>query len=611
MRRGVVIFNAVEHVQLAIARSLHRKGIRVTVADINGSAQRPRSRAVHRFVKLPSVDNSPNKFADELTALILSENDDMVFPCSDPGLVAVSTCYEQLRSLVYLACPPPEVVARVLNKGLTLKAARQCNIAIPATHTICDQLALEGIRSRLRFPVIAKPASKTDERCHRFKMRYFARFEDLAREFRNEPRFGTSYLFQEYCAGVGVGIEILMHGGQPLVIFQHRRVRELPITGGGSVAAVSEKADPLLAGQAVTLLRELGWEGAAMVEFRYDPTERKGVLMEVNGRYWGSLPLAIRAGIDFPFYEWQLAHGETPAIPKSYRCGLRTRWLSGDIRRLQSLLTETETDGLPRPSIARELIRIAGDFAPNTHPAVWLWSDPLPAVDQLRVALRQLVKALLSHFTRFDEYRHLGWLNTKWLLRERVLHTLRFKRYLPPRDLSRVKSVLFVCHGNLIRSPMAAALLRRHLARSKLEPGIEVFSAGLIEHPQEQSDERAKEAAADLGISLAHHHPERLTAGLIEEADIIFVMDRFNEARMLAAHPAAKSKMFLLASLNVNGHRGPLEIRDPSLGDVAKVRRCYSELEIHVQKLADMLVRTRMDGSVQKEAFRGALQRLT
>jgi predicted ATP-grasp superfamily ATP-dependent carboligase/protein-tyrosine-phosphatase len=596
MPRPVIILNAAEHVQLAVARSLHRHGIEVTIADINGSANCPPSRAIRHFVKLPSIDDTPDEFVNALTELILSRHYDTIFPCSDPGLVAVSKCYEHLRSLLYVACPPPDVVARVLNKSLTLEAADKCNIAVPVTYRIRDHSALEAMRGRLRFPIIAKPASKIDERFNTFKSRYFATLEELARAFRSEPQLGSLCLFQQYCDGVGVGIEVLMHKGQPLAIFQHRRLKELPITGGGSVTAVSEPADPLLTDQAVALLRQIGWEGVAMVEFRYDRTERKAVLMEVNGRYWGSLPLAIHAGMDFPFYEWQLVHGEKPEIPASYRHGVRTRWLFGDIQRLQSLLAGTQIDEFPRPSVAHELIRFIRDFAPTTHPAVWSWSDPLPALYQLRSALKGLVKALISRFTRFDEYRHLDWRSTKFLLRERLLHTARLKRYLPPRDFSGLRTILFVCHGNLIRSPMAAALLRKHLAYSGCEAGIEVFSAGLTQDPQEQPDKRAKLAAEEFGISLARHCPVRLTSELIESADVIFLMDRLNEARMFTAYPEAKSKMFLLGSLNVGESGGPaVEICDPGLGDIAEVRRCYLELDVHVRKLANMLLSSGTD----------------
>ena len=106
------------------------------------------------------------------------------------------------------------------------------------------------------------------------------------------------------------------------------------------MTSISEPLDPVLAEQAVALLRKLNWEGVAMVEFKRDRAEQRSVLMEVNGRYWGSLPLAIGAGIDFPLYEWQIAHGQQPVIPASYPAGLRFRWLGGDIRRLGSLFNE-------------------------------------------------------------------------------------------------------------------------------------------------------------------------------------------------------------------------------------------------------------------------------
>ena len=82
-------------------------------------------------------------------------------------------------------------------------------------------------------------------------------------------------LLQEFCPGDGIGIEVLFHDNQPLTMFQHRRLKELPVSGGGSVTSISEPLDPELAEQAVALLRKLNWEGVAMVEFKYDRAERR------------------------------------------------------------------------------------------------------------------------------------------------------------------------------------------------------------------------------------------------------------------------------------------------------------------------------------------------
>jgi protein-tyrosine-phosphatase len=307
--------------------------------------------------------------------------------------------------------------------------------------------------------------------------------------------------------------------------------------------------------------------------------------------------------MDFPLYEWQLAHGAKPAVPESYRPGLRTRWLLGDIRRLQSLVAEPDTDGFPRPSFAHELFSLIKDFLPTTRPMVWSFSDPLPALLQLRAGMKELGKALLCRFTRFEEYRQLGWPNSKWVFRQRVFHFVGSRRCSPPKDLSGVRAILFVCHGNRIRSPMAAALLRRYLAYSRYGCDIEVLSGGLIEHLQEQVDERAIAAAEEMGIRLSAHRPTRVTAEVIERADIIFLMDRLNEVRMLTVHPQAKDKMLLLGSLGSgrNGRR-PVEIRDPGNGSLDHIRRCYLQLDNEVRKLSEMLLRSKYGSAFSEQA---------
>ena len=87
--------------------------------------------------------------------------------------------------------------------------------------------------------------------------------------------------------GDGIGVELLMDHGRPLAAFQHRRIQEVPPTGGASALRESVELDPDLYDHAVALLRELGWTGLAMVEFRRG-ADGVGNLMEINGRVWGS-----------------------------------------------------------------------------------------------------------------------------------------------------------------------------------------------------------------------------------------------------------------------------------------------------------------------------------
>lgn len=584
----VLVLNAVAHVQIAVARSLHRRGVPVAVADITGAAPSPRSRAVRTFARLPNYIDAPERFADSLSRLIRDQRCDMLIPCGDPGLVAVADHYERLRRIAYIGCPPPEVVRRVLEKKETLRIASECGIATPATYDLPNSAALETLAPRLRFPLIAKPASKIGRISPPFKMRYFASLEGLREAFLIDPDFGASNLFQEYCEGEGVGIELLLHRNEPVALFQHRRLKELPASGGGSVLSESAALNPQLADQAITLLRKLEWEGVAMVEFRYDRATSRAVLMEVNGRYWGSLPLAIHAGIDFPFYEWQLAHGLKPAVPAAYRVGIRARWLSGDIRRLASLFADSSVDGWPAPPAMAELAHFIKDSIRPARPALWSWSDPTPALRELGTTIKEVLR---PGKRRIERLRHMGMRDSVELLRLRALRTVGLDRDSTRMDLADIRSVLFVCHGNVIRSPMAEALLRKYLANGWGGPPLEISSAGLIANPERRADDRAKLVAAEFGVSLDDHKPRHLTREMLNQADVVYLMDYFNQASMRVKYPDARNKMFLLgAECGGPSQPGEIEIADPVAGTVLDIRRCYRAIDMRARRLAEMIL---------------------
>ena len=82
------------------------------------------------------------------------------------------------------------------------------------------------------------------------------------------------------------------------------------------------------------MLGPIGWHGVAMMEYKQDRRTGEFVLMEVNGRFWGSLQLAVDAGVDFPFLACQLARGVPPEAPRAVRLGVKNRWLLGDLDHL-------------------------------------------------------------------------------------------------------------------------------------------------------------------------------------------------------------------------------------------------------------------------------------
>jgi predicted ATP-grasp superfamily ATP-dependent carboligase len=95
----------------------------------------------------------------------------------------------------------------------------------------------------------------------------------------------------------------------------------------------------MLENHARALLDNAGWHGIAMVEFKVAP-DGTPYLMEINTRFWGSLQLAIDAGVDFPWLLYQVATGTPPQTVTDYRVGIRLRWLLGDLDSLYLTLRD-------------------------------------------------------------------------------------------------------------------------------------------------------------------------------------------------------------------------------------------------------------------------------
>ena len=120
-----------------------------------------------------------------------------------------------------------------------------------------------------------------------------------------------------------------------------------------------------------------------MVEFRIHESSKVPYLMEINGRFWGSLQLAIDAGVNFPRILIDVTLGKSVDPPK-YRAGVLVRWWLGDLIRTLHILR-----GKPRGFTGSFPARMAGikEFlgrqAPGTLNQVFRPDDPWPALGEI------------------------------------------------------------------------------------------------------------------------------------------------------------------------------------------------------------------------------------
>ena len=155
-----------------------------------------------------------------------------------------------------------------------------------------------------------------------------------------------------------------------------------------------------------------------------------------------------------------------------------------------------------------------------------------------------------------------------------------------------VRHVVYVCRGNIIRSPMAEALLKRSVEGFEMT----VASAGLYAEKGRPADPRARIAARQLGIELEGHRAQRLTRTMMERASLIVPLDALIEAELRGRYPEAGYKIAPLCADDGGGGSRPIEVPDPYDGDVAEIRRCYELIRSCVRRQANELMAARPAG---------------
>tara|TARA_R110002073_G_scaffold293755_1_gene459381 strand:- start:56 stop:1864 length:1809 start_codon:yes stop_codon:yes gene_type:complete len=602
MNDPVLILGAGLRLTVTIARSLNRQGIPVIVSPISSDEPPIKSRAIQKHVTLPNFRTRPDAFITELKSLIQTEGIDMIIPTGDGAMTAVAQHYETLTNLVHVGSPPPPIMEQVLDKRLTLTAAQKCGVPIATSRTVEASSEIGKLIKGLRFPLIAKPAERKGANTYRIK--YFITAEDLFQSITEDTEWLHGGLLQEYIPGVGKGIGVLMHEGKPLTMFQHRRIKEFPYTGGVSVMAEAEAVDPVLGDLAIKLLQEIKWQGIAMVEYRYNPSNNNFALMEINGRYWGSLFLSAQAGIDFPYYEWQLAHGIQPNIPKAYPVGIRARWMAGDILRLHNIFEDSQNNKIEPISRYRELIHFMTDFSFRTHDAVFSLNDPMPAIQEFRETTGALAKADLKSIIsktipepllkQIRIYRLLGPKSRRIFMKQQLNRFLGNQPILFRQSANEINNIMFICLGNIIRSPTAALSLKQKLALTD-NRSLEIKSAGLWKGlsrvDPRSSPEAVLKIAPEFGISLTKHRSQPITQELINTSDVIFVMDYQNESMLLSQYPDARHKVFLLGACIEKIPISQWEITDPYGKTADDIRKCFSIINDRIEGLVKILMK--------------------
>lgn len=286
--------------------------------------------------------------------------------------------------------PKAESFQASLDKTLTSQLANIIGIRTANSWQIKSLSQLDRLHKQFTYPLVLKWAnplrvSQVLENLHIDidKYHYVYNFDELYKYLAEFSNVGEYPIIQEHIPGIGLGQMIFMHEAQCIQKFQHIREAEWQPEGG--VSAVCRSL-PLtehekLMKNSVKLLQALNWEGPAMVEYRYNTETGETCLMEVNGRFWGSLPLAHHAGANFAWLWYQAATNMQLSNDVKYRENLRCRYFIPEFKRLVRILFfqhKIQNKNL-HFSRSRELLRFFRNYISlKTHYYVWSPTDPVP-----------------------------------------------------------------------------------------------------------------------------------------------------------------------------------------------------------------------------------------
>ncbi|MBI3791999.1 MAG: acetate--CoA ligase family protein [Gemmatimonadetes bacterium] len=380
----VLVLDGNENQAVASVRSIGRAGHAVEVGAPSAWSKAGWSRFASRSFRYPGVQEDAAGFVDAIVAqLRAGPAPALVLPMTERTTLPLSVARERVEAAGgRLVIPPHATLLRAFDKNETTRIAASVGVTVPQTRTAASPADARAAAATLTYPVVLKPVSSEELDAHgRMQATGAPVYARTPAEL--EPAIAAIFsrapaiVLQEFIEGTGAGYFALMNQGQLRLEFGHRRIRDVRPTGSGSAVRESAALDPRVRDAGRKVLEALGWHGVAMVEFRIRP-DGTPVFLEVNGRFWNSLALAVVAGADFPRLLAEIAErGDCETIP-GYRVGVRCRWFLGDARHLAEVMRGRPA-GFPGPFPARlptllEFLRpVPGTFHDN-----FTLDDPLP-----------------------------------------------------------------------------------------------------------------------------------------------------------------------------------------------------------------------------------------
>jgi len=362
---ALVVEGVDDRAALAACRALAAAGWRVGAASPPGGLAAA-SRVLSARHRITPPQEDLNAFASDIRAAVSEGSYEVVFSGGgDAEAMALSLVRDRIGAAVPYG--PHESFVRALDKLELARAAAVAGIETPqATEATADALAGNTgpfvIKARLHAPRLGGegpsrlPTTVTADRSEA------AAAAEKIRQAGGEP------LLQEAVHGTLMAFCCVRADGAILGRSQQRAERVWPIEAGVSSRARTVTVDPRIESRVLLLLAELDWSGVAELQF-LEPAHGRPQLIDFNGRFYGSLELAVRAGANLPAVWAAAATGRPLPQERTAQPGYVYQWLESDLRRA---LAER------RGGLVADVAGTLGTALPPTAHSITSRRDPRP-----------------------------------------------------------------------------------------------------------------------------------------------------------------------------------------------------------------------------------------
>ena len=351
---------------LAAARALHTAGWDVGVGSPARGGLAAASRTTRFWHRVPPPERGLEGFVRAVSEAVEAKGYEVVFGSGDATVLALSSQRERIPARV--PYPPHAAVVRAHDKLELARAAEAVGLASPSTAP-----AAEVPGAGADGPVVVKarmhwtPGSQVDS--GRLEARVAGSVPEVQREAAAIVAAGGEPLVQELVAGRLMAVATVADGdARPVAIIQQEADRVWPPGEGVTARGRSVAVDPALERRVAALLGELEWTGLAELQFLASE-DGEPRLIDLNGRFYGSLSLAVASGANLPAIWAALATGLPPPLSEP-RAGVRYQWSEGDVR---CALRER------RGGLGRDLLGCLA-YAGGARHSVLSARDPAPAL---------------------------------------------------------------------------------------------------------------------------------------------------------------------------------------------------------------------------------------